>query len=109
MYCYYCGNLLNEDELFCPKCGKETKEIHINLDHYKFYDEYISKKSDEAPKGEIPPEVKLVPEIEVKEETPKKEVKTVDTNNENQSMNSNNSAPKKSAQKVVVKVKSKKK
>ncbi len=32
MNCYYCGNILNEEENTCPKCGKEVKEIHINLD-----------------------------------------------------------------------------
>ena len=72
MYCYYCGNLLNEDELFCPKCGKETKEIHINLDHYKFYDEYISKKSDEAPKVEIRRKLSWFPRLKSKRKLQKK-------------------------------------
>lgn len=31
MYCYYCGNILKEENT-CTKCGREAKEIHINLD-----------------------------------------------------------------------------
>lgn len=32
MNCYYCGNVISEEEKICSKCGRGVKEININLD-----------------------------------------------------------------------------
>lgn len=121
MYCYYCGNLLQEDELFCPKCGKEAKEIHINLDHLKFYEELITKKDCEINEAEATPEVKVVPEnnvipeknivaeVEIVNESSKEDIKVDETNNKKQNDNAKNNTQNKPAKKVVVRVKPKKK
>lgn len=32
MNCYYCGNVISDEEKVCSRCGREVKEIRINLD-----------------------------------------------------------------------------
>ncbi|MGN0461798.1 MAG: zinc ribbon domain-containing protein [Ruminococcus sp.] len=97
MYCYYCGNLLQEDEIFCPKCGKKAKEIRINLDHLNYVEE-IFEENDE-----------VVTETKDLSVDLKEIINTDKTEKEKKPDNTKTKDTAATAKKVVVRIKPKKK
>ena len=48
MNCYYCGSIVDEEKNICTRCGREPKEIIINLDKLSVIDEIDSNFETDA-------------------------------------------------------------
>lgn len=89
MNCYYCGSIVDEEKNICTRCGRESKEIIINLDKLSVVDEIDSN---------------IETDVNQKEDNQSKESNTKVENAEEESKTVEHPVVKK---KVVVKLKPK--
>lgn len=48
MYCYYCGNAIDEEKQCCTRCGTSVKEIKIDFDRLNSITKTLEKEADNS-------------------------------------------------------------